>query len=377
MYFRIRNPIYLKVSECIKELLRRHECVIIPNFGAFLVKSSPAYYERILNAIRPPVSTIFFNSELKKNDDLLINTIVLNEEISYIAAENKVDQFVNEVSQTLIDRRSYILKGIGKIYMENDEIKFKTSQSEELNSDGFGLPTLFVSEINRKKQDKELIEKVIETQTKRVSPWATFFTVAASIIAILLGSSLYFLNNGTYEEKQLIQKSFIGSIFDLNSYENATDDSYLSSKLVEKSVIPSAEKKSPVFIETPNENISTRKEETKSESISEDQSKETELNNLDSTKEEDSAIVVTDSRNLKADFHVVIGMFNLSENAELAKQNAIDKGYKAYTIKGKKYYRVIIPFSSQQITWVAAQKEVRSNISNEAWVWETRYKTNR
>lgn len=347
--------------------------MIIPNFGAFLVKSSPAYYERILKAIRPPVTTIFFNSELKKNDDLLINTIVLTEEISYIAAEKKVDDFVNEVSQALIDRRSYILKGIGKIYMENDEIKFKSSQSEELNSDGFGLPTLFISEIDRKKQDKQLVEQVIEAQTKKASPWATMFTVAASLIAILLGGSLYFLNNGTYEEKQIIQKSFIGSIFDLGSnMETSPSTLEINS--------------TPLTGDVNNE-INTPSKEMVNESIilenNEKQTSSVKSTTLELEKEispitaNETELPITDSSHLRPDFHVVIGMFNHADNAEIAKLNAEEKGYKARTIKGKKYYRVIIPFSSKQITWVAAQKEVRNHVSKEAWVWETRYKTNR
>lgn len=349
--------------------MRKHECVIIPNFGAFLVKSSPAHYERILKAIRPPASTIFFNSELKKNDDLLINNIILNEEISYIAAEKKVDNFVNEVSQTLIDRRSYILKGIGKIYMENDEIKFKSSQSEELNSDGFGLPTLFVSEINRKKQDKQLVEQVIEAQTKQVSPWATLFTAAASLIAILLAGSLYFMNNGTYEEKQIIQKSFIGSIFDFDNRNITTTQE--NTKEADELLI-SNNNVSPSVIKEVNESVVLEDKALSTGSANEAQ--KTEVTILENVKE---LSPVTDSSNFKTDFHVVIGMFNHAKNAETAKQHAEQKGYKPRTIKGTKYYRVIIPFSSQQISWVAAQQEVRENVSKEAWVWETRYKTNR
>ena len=73
-------------------------------------------------------------------------------------------------------------------------------------------------------------------------------------------------------------------------------------------------------------------------------------------------------------FHVVVGMFTRQENAAIVQTQAAQKGYKVNIEKGRKYYRVVIPFSPSEATWVQAQKQLAKDITSDAWIWESRFK---
>ena len=49
----------MSISKYIIELLHKHDCVIIPGFGAFLTKYIPASHDN--NVFSPPKKSLKFN----------------------------------------------------------------------------------------------------------------------------------------------------------------------------------------------------------------------------------------------------------------------------------------------------------------------------
>ena len=65
----------------VAKLLHSNDCVIVPNFGAFVLKSKSAYIKN--NEFFPPSKYVSFNAMLKDNDGLLAKHISAEKNISY------------------------------------------------------------------------------------------------------------------------------------------------------------------------------------------------------------------------------------------------------------------------------------------------------
>ncbi len=86
----------MKISLHIFNLLRDHDCVIVPNFGALVCRNISAKISSDKTKIYPPNKEISFNRSLVKNDGLLINHISYSEKLSYEKAEKKIGNWVNK-----------------------------------------------------------------------------------------------------------------------------------------------------------------------------------------------------------------------------------------------------------------------------------------
>ena len=71
----------MSIFKDISHLLHSNDCVILPDFGAFILKSKSAYVEN--NEFFPPSKYVSFNSMLKDNDGLLAKFISEKKKISY------------------------------------------------------------------------------------------------------------------------------------------------------------------------------------------------------------------------------------------------------------------------------------------------------
>ncbi|NNG09397.1 MAG: SPOR domain-containing protein, partial [Arenibacter sp.] len=57
----------------IAELLYRYNCVIVPEFGAFLTQMKSAVINDTTNSFYPPSKIVSFNEQLSSNDGLLVS----------------------------------------------------------------------------------------------------------------------------------------------------------------------------------------------------------------------------------------------------------------------------------------------------------------
>ena len=65
----------------IKDLLYQHECVTIPNFGAFLTRSIHVLIHPDTGVFNPTRKEVGFNQLLTSNDGILANYIAKKENI--------------------------------------------------------------------------------------------------------------------------------------------------------------------------------------------------------------------------------------------------------------------------------------------------------
>ena len=97
----------MKISNHIFSLLQEHDCVIVPNFGAFVARIISAKISSDGSKIFPPNKEITFNKSLVKNDGLLINKISSTENISYELADEKLKKWVIKSHKKI--KKQYII----------------------------------------------------------------------------------------------------------------------------------------------------------------------------------------------------------------------------------------------------------------------------
>ncbi len=130
----------IDITTHIRELLFRHDCVILPSFGGFIGNYRPAGIDNSTNTFTPPVKAISFNRNLKHNDGLLIGKISETRKIGYADSKRLVDDFVNSLQKRLEKGERVTLNRIG--YFQNNSegsLQFEPDRESNYLLDAYGL----------------------------------------------------------------------------------------------------------------------------------------------------------------------------------------------------------------------------------------------
>ena len=65
-----------RIISHIEKLLLKHDCVIVPHIGGFVLQHIPAHYEKDEQIFYPEQKEIVFNRELQHNDGLLSESYI-------------------------------------------------------------------------------------------------------------------------------------------------------------------------------------------------------------------------------------------------------------------------------------------------------------
>lgn len=143
----------VEINQYIKELLLLNDCVIIPEFGGFVANYKAASFEN--NRFTPPSKEVAYNNKLISNDGLLINYIADYEGISYLAAKQKLEHFVDETLLTLERNRNVYFEGVGYLHYDSHEnLQFEPQLKENLLVESFGLQNFTYEKLYQRQMPK-------------------------------------------------------------------------------------------------------------------------------------------------------------------------------------------------------------------------------
>jgi hypothetical protein len=121
-------------------LLTKHECVIIPGLGAFVVSPLTNVAKPESSTFCPPSRFLGFNPELKHNDGLLANSIVKEKNITYSEALLLVHQYTNNLLERLNNKEVVQIPWVGNLHLsQNNKITFKPALTLSCNASNYGL----------------------------------------------------------------------------------------------------------------------------------------------------------------------------------------------------------------------------------------------
>ena len=123
----------------IEELLYKHQCVIIPKFGAFISNRKSAQMAED-KTFDPPKRELSFNASLTSNDGLLIKYISEQTGIEYNLVEDYVNLAVEGWKRILKQDQTLNLEKIGTLRLVGEgRISFEPADDVNFLTDSFGM----------------------------------------------------------------------------------------------------------------------------------------------------------------------------------------------------------------------------------------------
>ena len=197
----------IELERHIEVLLLNNDCVIIPNFGGFMVHHVEARYDEKDHIFLPPYRTLGFNPQLKMNDSLLAQSYIEAYDISYPEAIKRIESEVDELNQILDNEGEYELNDIGTLHRnEMGSFDFVPCDAGILTPYLYGLSSFELESLSsiKAKRNKEVIEAKKETTN---IPTGIQALEKANIFA-----NQSSLSNNTEDEQQDQEKSIRISI---------------------------------------------------------------------------------------------------------------------------------------------------------------------
>lgn len=121
----------------IEFLLHDHNCVIIPDFGGFVVNAIPPQRDGIA-AFDAPVCELLFNRDLTHNDGLLAQSYMKNGNMTFESAMQKVEYDVQVLKRQLREQRHVDMGKLGSFNMHDDK-RFVYTPGAFIRPSLFGL----------------------------------------------------------------------------------------------------------------------------------------------------------------------------------------------------------------------------------------------
>lgn len=300
----------------ISDLLYRYDCVIVPEFGAFLSKRISAQINLENNSFFPPRKELSFNPQLQHNDGVLSNYISEIEKIPYSEAVRLIQKTVIEFNEILAEKKSLSFDAIGSISKSDEgQLQFEPNKATNYLTASFGLSEIISQTVSRT-EHKEVVEAIEEktpialtTEKRKSSNWIKYAAAAVLILSI-----------GGYSGLQ-IHKSNITS-FNEVAQEKANKE--IDTKVQEATFVIS----NPL----PSINLNVEKQ--------------------------------------TGNFHIVAGAFRVEENSQKKVNQLKSLGYKARIIGKNRYGLHEVVYSSYKTRSEAQQalRNIRQTHNSEAWL---------
>lgn len=184
------------VSFCdhIEYLIGRHDCVVVPGFGAFVAQYQPARIDSVAMTIVPPSRSLAFNPSISHNDGLLVTSVMRREAMTYDNASQAVGREV-EAMRHQLDNDGEVPVGRLGMMRRNDAGTpvFVPSQSGDVAGCYYGLQPVKAVPLIHEAREEAVAAAVTERKRDVIYlPISrNIFKIAASIALILgLGFAL-------------------------------------------------------------------------------------------------------------------------------------------------------------------------------------------
>jgi len=380
----------MEFTNLIPDLLYKHNCVILPDFGGFIAnfKASEHKTERFL--ISPARKIIAFNQSLKENDGLLISELAKSKKIPYSKAEAEVQSYIEFIKTRLEKYKNFEFKNVGTFYLNNEEnLLFVPYQGLNFLEKSFGLPDVKVKPLFNHVTDTSKVStgpKVVRLDKKKSSGSnRSFPRVAAAVIIVLMvaGFSTMYLNENRSLEriagldlnKPSDQISDTDDIATASIFPVQTDsDSESDSDDLHPEEEIEAEENPVEEIEEVNPDVEQEEAEIQEAQVEpeiEEAEIETPVESSPSASVE-SIIRYRRTMSRRNYFHVMIGEFESEAEAVRWQRRYKNKQYSADIIDDYKEgkYLISLEFFTQEAHAIAFQREVRVSERRRTWIVE-------
>lgn len=188
---------YNQITNLIAELLFKHDCVIVPNFGGFVARSYHSNFNKGSNLLYPQSKHILFNKNLIHNDGLLVYALTQKNNMSVMDATKQLEDYKDYIQSLLSIKKRFELTNIGLLYIDAENtLRFEAKADVNFLLESFGLEPVIATElivepenpiIAKQFEDrKAIVETVIAPKKKSYAKIATLAVGLPITLAFLL-----------------------------------------------------------------------------------------------------------------------------------------------------------------------------------------------
>ncbi len=141
----------MNLAKEISFLLYKHNCVILPGFGAFLINEKPAERSAVAQYATPKQEVINFNRQITNNDGLVANHLSVRLQCSYEDGLKAVENYISELWVDLENKRNVEIAEVGTFYYtQESKLVFVPHFLVNFSRESYGLPKLRLKELSAK-----------------------------------------------------------------------------------------------------------------------------------------------------------------------------------------------------------------------------------
>lgn len=304
----------------IEELLYRYNCVVVPEFGAFLTQIKSAQLNRSTNTFSPPSKLISFNGQLSSNDGLLVSYMANAEGVSYEDMLGRLLKTAEDWKSDLQKGERLALENIGELWLNREgNIQFKPALKVNYLTSSFGLSSVISQPVLREVLKEEVVEMeekipfIITPEEKKKGAFREYLKYAAVILlAVSVGVTGYMVYEDTVNTNQMVHQE--------------------AQEIISKNI--------------------------------------QEATFFNSTPFELPVLAVDVTKKQTGNHHVIAGAFRVRENADKKVRQLRDKGYQAEYLGINQYGLHQVTYGSYEDPKEALRflKEIRQTESADAWL---------
>ena len=333
--------------QAIESLLLEHDCVIIPNFGGFVINVQDFKFDEKEAIIHPRKKSIAFNERLKSDDGILAMHMVKQHIISQKKAFESVAAFGKEMKDGLKNNQPLAFGNLGTFSLtEESKIVFEPNQTFNYDLDQFGLysvstgarkkPVLIEAPVEKSLEDlptqtKEEVEEV--QQPRKITSKFYAYILLAFIVG---GMGAYIL---TEPNSKFVNSSFSPLTIRIKKEQK------------QEKILPVSKA------------IATSK--TANLVVTEE---------VESGNEEIKPVIVPKNIEVSDHIFLVAASFKTIEKAELGKSELIQKGFQEATILPKlaneTYYRISLGSAKNMDLAYAEAANLKKEKKIDIWVFK-------
>jgi len=169
----------MTLEHLISDLLYRYECVVVPDFGAFISNYKSTVFNPKNNTFYPPNKIITFNANVLHNDALLVNCWASTLNCSYEEAVKVLKKTIEKWQHDLQVHKTLELDKIGSFSLNSQsKLVFEPVSTVNYLTNSYGLSSVIASQVDRKKA----ISVEGSTQTRSYLKYAAVFVLGLSTI---------------------------------------------------------------------------------------------------------------------------------------------------------------------------------------------------
>ncbi|MDE5882663.1 MAG: hypothetical protein K2H60_13135 [Muribaculaceae bacterium] len=194
----------------IEFLLLRHDCVIVPGLGAFIVTTTPARIDHDTRRIFPPYRSVMFNQAVTLDDGLLANSYARSLSLTFEEARQVILKDVASLHNSLRTNRVIEIGRLGQLSMgEEDQLQFSPSKAPDAISSLVGLSSISLPDARKAAKQRAISSKRLAEKNEdspyyhfRINRTVIKFTaVFAVVLALALAVIMYPVPHDSREQR--------------------------------------------------------------------------------------------------------------------------------------------------------------------------------